>query len=253
MNKIKLILVSIFYCYLSSINIFGNNNLSNEILLVKDIDSCRTKFFLKENNIILDSLIIKYVDFSFDSMQKINDTTIHYMYSTLDSPFDNLKLIIQKVLMIKDGRLIVSFVSTYSSQNLPNDTLKYGFFWRYNNNFCYNSNLSESYVEYEYFRYDINEDDFSIDSTKAKVPLLFDQNKRIFYSEIDTLNGDYSFRTTNYHNSCGSSKIESDEQVQILEEQVFRLNIGKNSYFYYKNNWFTVTEYPTWSLIKLFW
>ena len=217
---------------------------TNKVVLKIHRDSLNNKavFSLFVNNNKTDSLIINYIDFSFDSLAKVNDTVWHYYYSSKRNAFSEYS----KQLLIGEmnRKIHLLYVSDYIYSELPNSkdstTLPY---WYGKFQLSIKDSLNTANVTFSKWkthRYTW-EKGLIIDSVKNNYILKFDKENRIYYNSILMLDSTYSF----YPELPPKEHLKKEDikDLNFDHEKVFALEIGDDHYFYYQNKWFFLTHW----------
>lgn len=219
----------------------GQNNQNIDLNINRDTLKGENTIYMFVNGQLSDSLVIGDMDYIKDSLVKINDTLWHYIYSIGSDKSHNMVTIRQVLIQELDRKIHFSFVSMYNFYFTPYVDDPH----TYLSNYTYTLNLNDTNgYRIDMFHYKLRfvDDENSIDTIRTVVFLNYDVEKKIYYSSKDILDGEYYFSLQEPKKR--EYKIEDAIKVQLNNEEVMSIEIGKSHYIYFKDKWFIFAKYP---------
>lgn len=181
-----------------SVNYLKEDSLKERISIMRDEVNNRITFYLIQDNVIKDSLTLYNLNFTIDSLVKINDSLWHYMYSVRCG--SNCKLRNQIILMADGNELRMPFVGRFSSSfdyrelYSSNTRIKGSNELPYSNYNCVyafaNDFFSAKPIIKEYL-YKGTIPDNGLGTTLI-YQLKYDNSKKIYYTQTQPLSGEFN-------------------------------------------------------------
>lgn len=200
--------------------------------LQKDSNNNTVSIILLVNNYASDSIAIKQVQTDIDSLIQLNDSAWHYIYKL---KVEHTRLVYdQLVIEPLNNRLIFSFVGTYHYSFHPSEDFKYGYFWETNQNLIISDSI-QPHIHYTKYAMEIEEKYATYDTLQYIHYLNYNPQQKIYYTQIDTLDGKYHC----IFEDCGF------EYAVFNKEPVYSIRTGENDKNYcvrYKNKWFIINN-----------
>lgn len=249
MRKKYFILIYLFFNFLFVMTQNKNTGLS------KNNESKKTDFtiqrnnlkgkatiYLKINELVTDSVTIGDLDFIIDSLVQLNDTLWKYMYSFGYDESHGMSFSRQVLIQVFKNKIHFSYISDYRYFNQTSVSEDFPFDYLDKEEYVLNLNDSIPNIQMWHYRKvkDYKYYEHEMDSSTAIVYLNYDNEKKVFYSSIDILNGEFGFLPK----ESEKRKYEIDTmKVYLNNEKVMTLKIEKSHYIYYKHKWFILQTF----------
>ena len=190
---------------------------------------------------LTDSITIGDMDYIKDSLVKLNDTMWHYIYSIGFDSSHGMVTVRQLIIQNLNSKIHFSYVGDYNFYNIPEENDEEIFKYNYQYNIEI-KDTSKSIVRMNFDEIRFIDNENSIDSTQEVVFLNYDKSRKIYYTSIDYLNGEFRL----YPEEKKKREYDDSEPVYVLfeNEKVYRIKIGRSNYIYFEDRWFKVKEYP---------
>jgi hypothetical protein len=268
-------LLTAFFISVLVPGLFSSNseNGTNDRSIVICRDSVRHKTILKLtiNNVKTDSILIDNVDFTFDSFIKMNDSVWHYIY--LRYPRDRCTDIYNQLLIgTLSNKLHILLPCNYLYAGKPckgalvyDSLLKKAIPVMIDSTYGMKLNCSS----WEKLNTQTNSSDSmllslikeiygdtiqKIDSSNVEVYLRYDPQNQVYYNKIITLDSLYHFyfeqtpgAPISYVREFEENQIRFDHQKVYVVELPYQIY----SFFYFKNQWFTLNRHGDRSVAPL--
>ncbi|MBV6462364.1 MAG: hypothetical protein HJHJAOHD_02513 [Flavobacteriales bacterium] len=211
--------------------------------LQKDSNNNTVRIILLANNHAIDSVDIKKVQTDTDSLIQLHDSAWHYIYKR---KVEHTRLVYdQLVIEPLNNRLVFSFVGMYHYSFQPSEDFKYGYFWDKNTCLFINDSLTQPHIRYTKYAMEIEEKYATYDTLRYIHYLNYNPQLKIYYTHIDTLDGEYFCE----FKDCGF------KYAKFNKELVYAIQTGERRlgwYLFYKGTWFIINDQYSKSITPFF-
>lgn len=262
--KKGLLTVSFIFVWFSGLFSLNSENVTDYKSIEICRDSTRHKTILKlvTNNIKIDSITISNVDFTFDNFIQLNDSVWHYIYSSyprskcaevynqllLGTHSNKLHILLPGIYLYawnpcKDAPIYDSLVKMAVPVMIDSiQALKLNCSsWEKIKTKPNSSDPALISLLKEMYGDTIQK----VDSSHVEIYLFFEPENQVYYNTIITLDSVYRIfpqdipgAPISYINELEENQIRFDHQKVYAVELPFQIY----SYFYFKNQWFTLNR-----------
>lgn len=197
--------------------------------------------YLTINNQVKDSLVMGDMDYLKDSLIQINDTLWHYIYSIGFDTSHNIVTIRQVLIQELNHKIHFSYVSDYDFHIIQDRDDPHTHLFNYKYTLILNDTNGYR-IDMFYHQIRFVDGENSIDTARSVVFLDYDADKKIYYSSKDVLNGEYQFSLKEPKKRLYDYKDAI--KIQLENEEVYSIAIGKSHYIYLEEKWFIFQKYP---------
>lgn len=208
----------------------------NSLEILKDTLMNETKIYLVENNEIIDSLKLRYMDFKFDSLTKINDSLYHYIFSDTEFMYPKKS---QLLIKIKENKLHVQFWGIYEQcfeqkRNEEFNTFVKSKSYKYTIDFTL---LVEENLSITILRKDLFENDsiFKEESSSEICYLKHDENHDVYYTSYKVFDGFFRY---SIYDSKNNNKYFGFKKIFFDVDTIPFLEYGSSKNFFHNNMWY---------------
>lgn len=218
-----------------SVNSFKQDSLKESISINRDEINNRITFYLKQDNLIKDSLTLYNLNFKIDSLVMVNDSLWYYMYSIRCG--SNCKQRNQIILLVDGSKLRIPFVGILSysfdySELYSNikgiDALPYSYYnceYIFANDFLYSNPIINEYL------YKGNVPD-NCNGTIVSYQLKYDKSKNVYYTQTQLLSGEYTIIVPH----------AKKQFLKLINSVVPILKYRDATWVYYNNTWYELNS-----------
>lgn len=215
------------------VSAIDDNDTNYNLNIERDTILNQTKLFINKDD-VQDTIIIYAVSHSFDSITQIDNLTWSYIYTLMPGKIDRgMTTYNQVVIRLINKALKIVYYSNYLYADRNIDSM--GFFLSSKVVPFLSDTVERPFVEYKNVEYEIYDALINRDSLKAIFYLHYDQNQKVYYNVMDTLNGIYYVKPIK-----SDGKSEALRKVFINHEVVPALKSKRFYYIYYRKYWFHV-------------
>lgn len=248
MNYFYLFILLFFSLSMFAKNVFIEKENVGEVTVLCETDSLNresTIYYLKGAD-KKDSIIIDNVDFSFDTLMKVSENAWKYIFSV--EHINKKDIVWQKQIILKiiESKIQISYVGNYLHESVQKEISTSGYLFIKKYQLSIEDTVIDPYLKYVKHSKYIDKEQTQIDSAENVIFLEYNVEDNIYYNEIDTLNGPYTFIENQ------KKKQQTRKPVIFNNEIVKAIKFEKEYYIYYKNTWFTVTGLHSDTLIPYF-
>jgi len=220
----------------------GQNQLElkDELLLKENMVNNQITVYLNRHGIIKDSLTFNNLNFVFDSLNRINNTLWLYIYSARCG--SGCKFRMQIMLMSDNNKLRLAYVGYHSSSydyrelysndlsiNGYNNSLQYPI---YSCVYTFVDSLTSTKPLIKEYIYKGKVPDKGNKGTTIYYPLKYDSIKKIYYTQKQSLFGEYTIVTS-------KNKKELKKKINTV---VLALKFKETQWVYYNYTWYELNQ-----------